>query len=270
MNRDALNALDQTVAIARARAGARVPVVGIAGPQGSGKTTLVQACAASQAGVAFFSLDDVYLSKQARQSLAMRVHPLFATRGPPGTHDVALFQATLDMLQKADPDSRTAIPSFDKVTDDVTLRSRWTQFVGRPNLILIDGWCLGAGTQDPAQLKAPVNKLEEREDPNAAWRNAVNDYLFTPYQEMFARLDAVLYLRPPGFEVVHDWRCQQEEGLLGRLLTAGDRTRIDRFIQHYERITRHMIEGGRRADIEICLDARRNVTEVRRFSQKRG
>jgi D-glycerate 3-kinase len=270
MNRDALNALDQTVAIARMRAGGRVAVVGIAGPQGSGKTTLVQACAASQPNVAYFSLDDVYLGKAARQSLAMRVHPLFATRGPPGTHDAALFQATLDALQKAEPDSRTAIPAFEKVADDIVPRVRWAQFTGRPNLILVDGWCLGAGTQTPAQLKAPVNKLEEQEDTNAAWRNAVNDYLFEPYQAMFARLDAILYMRPPGFEIVHDWRCQQEEGLLGRPLTDADRKRIAHFVAHYERITRHMIEGGRRADIEICLDARRNVTEVRRYSQKRG
>lgn len=265
MNRDALNALDQTIAIARRRAGARVPVVGIAGPQGSGKTTLVKACAALQSNVAHFSIDDVYLGQAARRSLAMRVHPLFATRGPPGTHDSDLFHATLDALQKADPDSRCAIPVFDKVTDDTLPRARWPSFRGRPNLILIDGWCLGAGTQDARELKRPVNSLEEKDDPNLAWRNAVNDFLFSPYQQMFARLDAILSLRAPDFGIVHDWRCQQEESLLGRSLTTKDKERIARFIQHYERITRHMMDGGRRADIEIQLDARRNVTEVRRI-----
>jgi D-glycerate 3-kinase len=265
MNRDALNALDQTIAIARKRAAGRVPVVGIAGPQGSGKTTLVSACAAMQVGVAHFSIDDVYLGQAARRSLAMRVHPLFATRGPPGTHDADLFNATLDSLQKADPDSRTQIPAFDKVTDDTLPRTRWTSFRGRPNLILIDGWCLGAGTQDPRDLKRPLNSLEENEDPNLAWRSAVNDFLFSPYQQMFARLDGILYLRPPDFDIVLDWRCQQEESLLGRSLTNKDKERIARFIQHYERITCHMMEGGRRADIEIQLDARRNVTEVRRI-----
>jgi D-glycerate 3-kinase len=265
MNRDALNALDQTVAIARKRAAGRVPVVGIAGPQGSGKTTLVKACASMTPGVAHFSIDDVYLGQAARRSLAMRVHPLFATRGPPGTHDVDLFNATLDSLQKADPDSRTQIPVFDKVTDDTLPRTRWTSFRARPNLILIDGWCLGAATQDVRDLKRPVNSLEEKEDPNVAWRNAVNDFLFSPYQQMFARLDAILYLRPPDFDIVLDWRCQQEESLLGRSLTGKDKQRIARFIQHYERITRHMMAGGRRADIEIQLDPRRNVTEVRRI-----
>jgi D-glycerate 3-kinase len=67
-----------------------------------------------------------------------------------------------------------------------------------------------------------------------------------------------------SFDIVHTWRCEQEEGLLGRPLTDGERARIARFIQHYERITRHMMSGGRRADIEVQLDPRRNVTEIRR------
>ena len=67
MNSDALNALDQVVAIARRRADGRVPVVGVAGPQGSGKTTLVKAYAAMHAGVAHFSLDDVYLDASLKR-----------------------------------------------------------------------------------------------------------------------------------------------------------------------------------------------------------
>lgn len=265
MNRDALNALDQAVAIARERAGNRIPVVGVAGPQGSGKTTLVRAYSAFHPGTAHFSIDDVYLGRQARQTLAARTHPLFATRGPPGTHDVELFHATLNGLQNSDPDSRTAIPVFDKVTDDRAQKNRWMPFEGRPYLILVDGWCLGAGTQTPDQIAKPVNSLEADEDRNSAWRNAVNDFLFDPYQQMFRRLDAIVYLRAPSFEIVHDWRCQQEEGLLGRSLAIADRERIGRFIQHYERITRHMMSGGRRADVEVQLDHRRNVAEVTRI-----
>jgi D-glycerate 3-kinase len=266
MNRDALNALDQTIAIARSRAGGRVPVIGIAGPQGSGKTTLVHACAALHGRIAHFSLDDVYLGQSARHALATRLHPLFLTRGPPGTHDVDLLTATLDALQSADPDSRTAIPAFDKVGDDVLPRPRWSVFDGKPSMILIDGWCIGAATQDWLELRKPVNSLEEGEDPNGIWRGAINDFLFTPYQPVFARFDGILYLRPPSFDVVLDWRCQQEEGLLGRALGIADRARIARFVQHFERITRHMMTGRRRADIEIQLDVRRNVSEVRRIA----
>ena len=265
MNSDALNALDQVVAIARRRADGRVPVVGVAGPQGSGKTTLVKAYAAMHAGVAHFSLDDVYLDASARRMLALKVHPLFETRGPPGTHDLALLRQTLDQLQRADPDTRTPLPAFDKVTDNPVPKAQRRVFAGRPQLILLDGWCLGATSQADAELLAPLNRLETEGDPRRHWREAVNDHLAQDYASVFELLDTTLYLRAPSFEVIFKWRCEQEEGLLGRPLTVEDRERIGRFIRHFERVTRHMMAGGRRALVEVQLDERRNVTEVKRI-----
>lgn len=265
MNRDALNALDQTVALARQRAAGRIPIVGVAGPQGSGKTTLVSAYAAFHPATAHFSLDDVYLDATARRTLSATVHPLFATRGPPGTHDLDLLNATLDALQTTDPDSRTPLPAFDKVTDNPLTRGSRPVYEGRPQLILIDGWCLGASAQSDAELATPINEIETKEDDRGKWRRAINEELTLPYALAFARCDAILYMRAPDFSVIHDWRCEQEEGLLGRDLTNADRRRIALFIQHFERITRHMMSGGRRADIEVQLDARRNVTEVKRI-----
>lgn len=270
MNRDALNALDQAVAIARERAGERVPVVGIAGPQGSGKTTLVAAYAAAHRGAAHFSLDDVYLPASHRRLLAQAVHPLFATRGPPGTHNLVQLTETIDELQEAGEGAQTFMPAFDKVTDNPVHATRKPVFRGKPSVILVDGWCLGATPQKPEQLAIPINDLEAKEDAKAVWRNEVNQNLGGGYQHDFARLDAILYLRAPSFEIVHDWRCQQEEGLLGHALTDADRQRVARFIAHFERITRHMMDGGRRADIEVQLDARRNVTEVKRVAPPTG
>lgn len=266
MNRDALNALDQAITIAKERAGDRVPVIGIAGPQGSGKTTLVRAYASAHKGVAAFSLDDVYLPSSYRRLIAESVHPLFTTRGPPGTHNLLQLNETLDDLQAAEGGSATQLPGFDKVTDNPLHLSGRPVFKGKPSLILLDGWCLGATPQADAELSASVNKLEGDSDAESVWRREVNDNLAGAYQDIFNRLDAILYIRAPSFEVVLDWRCQQEESLLGQSLTDADRARIARFIQHYERITRHMMAGGRRADIEIQLDEQRNVTEVRRLN----
>jgi D-glycerate 3-kinase len=265
MNRDALNALDQTVAIARQRAGGRIPIVGVAGPQGSGKTTLVSAYAAFHPATAHFSLDDVYLDAPSRRMLSATVHPLFVTRGPPGTHDLSLLSATLDALQATDPNSRTPLPAFDKVQDNPLPRSSRPIYEGRPQLVLIDGWCVGASAQSDAELATPINEIETKEDDRGKWRRAINEKLTLPYALAFARFDAILYMRAPNFGVIHEWRCEQEEGLLGRDLTSSDRRRIALFIQHFERITRHMMSGGRRADIEVQLDARRNVTEVKRI-----
>lgn len=264
MNRDALNALDQAVAIARERAGERPAIVGVAGPQGSGKTTLVKAYAAFHPRTAHFSLDDVYLPASYRRLIAQSVHPLFATRGPPGTHNLTQFEETLDDLIEAGEGAQTLLPAFDKITDNPVHAANRPVFHGKPSVILVDGWCLGATAQTDDALAAPVNALEAQHDKDAVWRKEVNANLAGAYQPTFARLDAIVCLQAPSFEIVHDWRCEQEESLLARDLTEGEQARIATFIQHFERITRHMIAGGRRADIDVLLDVHRNVTEVRR------
>ena len=266
MNAEALSALDQAVAIARERADGRVPVVGVAGPQGSGKTTLVAAYAAAHRDAAHFSLDDVYLPASYRRLIAQSVHPLFATRGPPGTHNLLQLNETLDELLEAKDGAQMFLPAFDKVTDNPLPSARLPVFRGKPSVVLVDGWCLGALPQSDAELAAPVNALEAEQDKDAVWRKEINANLAGAYQLTFGRLDAIIALQAPSFAIIQDWRCEQEAGLLGRDLAPADRERIARFIQHFERITRHMMGGGRRADIEVELDERRNVTAIWRIA----
>lgn len=257
----ALTALENVAALARARARGRAPLIGVAGAQGSGKSTLLAAYAASHPDAVVLSIDDVYLPPAARLDLAARVHPLLATRGPPGTHDLALLHAVFDGLIAGAP---TPLPRFDKLADAPFPRETWRTHEGAPCAILLDGWCVGALAQSAVELAAPINALEAEEDSGGAWRTFVNAQLAGPYREAFARLDAILALDAPDFSVVLDWRCEQEEGLLGRPLDAVGRTRIARFIAHYERITRHMLAGGRRADIVLRLDAQRQVIAAAR------
>ena len=264
MNSDALNALGQAVAIARERAGDRVAVVGVAGPQGSGKTTLVKAYAAFHPRTAHFSLDDVYLPSSLRRLIAESVHPLFATRGPPGTHNLVQLNETIAELTAAGEGAQTVLPAFDKVTDNPTHASHRPVFLGKPAVILVDGWCLGAIAQTDDELVSPANSLEAERDKHAIWRREVNANLAGAYQLSFDMLDAIVSLQAPSFAIIQEWRCEQEEGLLNRDLTDADRARVARFIQHFERITRHMMSGGCRADVEVQLDARRNVTEIKR------
>ena len=72
-------------------------VVGICGAQGSGKSTLTavlrKLLEMRGLRVASLSLDDLYLTRGERRELAARIHPLLATRGVPGTHDVELGKA---------------------------------------------------------------------------------------------------------------------------------------------------------------------------------
>lgn len=237
-----------------------IPLIGIAGAQGSGKTTLARA-AAERLGAAHLSLDDVYLTKTERQTLARQVHPLFAVRGPPGTHDLALLEATVAALRAAKPDSRTPLPAFDKLGDNRASRTDWPVFAGRPSAVLIDGWCLGATPQAETELDLPINALEVERDGDETWRRAVNAALTGPYAETFARFDAILFLKAPSFDAVLDWRCEQEAGLMGlplaEQLPPARRADMAVFIQHFERIARHMLAGGVRADVTITLDRQR-------------
>ncbi|MGO4408437.1 MULTISPECIES: kinase [unclassified Brevundimonas] len=237
----------------------RIPLIGIAGAQGSGKTTLAHA-AAEQLGAAHLSLDDVYLTKAERARKGRAIHPLFAVRGPPGTHDLALLDRTVAALRAAGPDSRTPLPAFDKLADDRRPEPDWPVFAGRPSAVLVDGWCLGATAQSDADLAAPINALEREQDGQGVWRRAVNAELAGPYAEAFARFDAILFLKAPSFDAVLDWRCQQEAELMGLApadLPAERRAELAVFIQAFERLTRSMLTGGVRADVAFELDRHR-------------
>jgi D-glycerate 3-kinase len=242
----------------------RPPLIAVVGAQGSGKTTLARA-AAERFGAVQISIDDVYLTRAEREALAREVHPLFVTRGPPGTHDLVLLRQLIDALSAAGPDDVTRIPDFDKRGDDRRPVADWRVARGRPSAILIDAWCLGALPEEAATLAEPVNALEADHDPEGAWRRAVNGFVGGAYADFIARFDAVLFLKAPSFDVVLDWRCQQEADLLGVApadLPAAERARLADFIQYFERVTRRMMDGGLTADVAVQLDRNRQPGSI--------
>ena len=238
--------------------GARV--FAISGVQGSGKSTLAaqlaQASEAQGLRTAVLSIDDVYLDRDARQALARDVHPLLATRGPPGTHDLALAFATLDALRDT---GAAALPRFDKPGDRRLPRRDWPR-VSRIDLVVLEGWFIGTPAEDEAALRAPINTLERNEDRDATWRRWCNAALARDYPALWARIDRLLFLQPPGFDIVPEWRWQAEQALHADdpSRPAMDRTGIDRFVQHYERVSRQALRTlPAIADTVIALDAAR-------------
>jgi D-glycerate 3-kinase len=240
-------------------------VVGICGSQGCGKTTVCKALTTrlSQSGlkVANLSLDDLYLPLAERKALAQRVHPLLRTRGVPGTHDVKLGVHTLSALAHA---GRVLVPRFDKAIDDRRPKGKWDSIEGPAQVVLFEGWCVGARPQTLEALDQPVNALEANEDVDGRWRRYVNDALGGEYQRLFGKIDLLVLLAAPSFDVVLKWRTQQEHEL--RAHTQGQSpgvmsdAELARFIQHYERLTRHiLIEMPGRADLVIRLAADRSV-----------
>lgn len=211
---------------------------------------------------AVLSIDDLYLTRAERLRLAEEVHPLLATRGPPGTHDVALGLRAMTAL--ATP-GETRLPRFDKAQDDRAPIDDWP-FVRTPvQCLIFEGWCVGALPQPAADLASPINALEREADPDGVWRRYVNDQLAGAYQRLFAPIDYLVQLRAPAFEQVLAWRGQQE----AELAAAGggpavmNHVQLIRFIQHYERISRWIdAEMPKRADAVVDLDAERDLQRL--------
>ena len=259
----------------RAQACSSPLIVGINGAQGTGKSTLTRflvALLGHEHGLksAAFSIDDIYLTKQQRQSLAADVHPMLATRGVPGTHDLALGMQVVDRLLKAEPDQSTAIPMFDKALDDRSPESSWPHFSGRPAVIVIEGWCVGAMPQAPAALENPINELERREDPDGVWRRYVNRQLATGYREFFSLIDLLVYIPVPRWELVYEWRLLQEQKLRTKCHEQGlddsavmEPAEVARFVQFYERVTRHSLsEMAARADFVLTMEADHRLSAI--------
>ncbi|MBN8813422.1 MAG: kinase [Sphingomonas sp.] len=232
---------------ARLRPGRRRPfVLGIAGAQGSGKSTIARALAA-RFGCPVLSLDDLYLDGAARQRLAETVHPLLRTRGVPGTHDVAAGLAAIESLAHGP----ALLPRFDKARDEPGSPER---VAGPAEMLILEGWCLGMRPQAAAELVAPINDLERVHDADGRWRRWVNARLAGAYQALWARIDQLVFLEAPGFDVVADWRIEQEHAARGPMSDA----EVRRFVQYYERLTRHMLRHGHAwADLTLHLDADR-------------
>ena len=234
--------------------GARI--IFIAGPQGVGKSTAMAALTAALPGSVALALDDFYLTRAEREALARDVHKLFATRGPPGTHDVALLMETLTRLMAAGPESHVRVPVFDKAADDRRAQADWSVVRGAPRVIFVEGWMMGVAA-DPAAAEAPPLNAVEAEDPDGTWRAYQEAQLAGSYARLWDMADAFIYLDAPGFASVHDWRIEQEEttmGLAPGTLDAARRDWVAGFILHYQRLTERLLDGERRPGAAIAVD----------------
>lgn len=237
----------------------RTAVLGLCGAQGSGKSTIaaatVRLLAAERLNAVALSLDDLYLGREARGWLAGQVHPLLAVRGPPGTHDVALGCAVLDALAG---EGEVALPAFDKATDERRPASSFPRVSAPLDVVIFEGWCMGAFPEPDARLARPVNALESAADADGRWRRHVDRQLAGPYQALFGRLDRLVLLAAPGFEVVTAWRIEQEHKLRARTGAGMTDAEVAHFVQHYERLTRWILdEMPGRADWTVPLAADR-------------
>lgn len=249
-------------------------VIGINGAQGSGKSTLGSILTTLlESGfnkkVACFSIDDLYKTGSERQQLAQTIHPLLATRGVPGTHDIQLGEIIIKKLKNQTSDTVT-IPVFDKAIDNRAPKSKWQNISLPIDFIIFEGWCVGAAAEDQQSLINPINSLEAEEDSNGRWRHFVNQQLATSYQSLFAEIDYLLMLKVPDMNCVYQWRLLQEQQLKAsnnatqlnqRLMSPAQ---LKHFIMHFERITHSTLEEmPHRADLVLSLNHNHQIQKVR-------
>jgi D-glycerate 3-kinase len=249
-------------------------LIGINGSQGSGKTTLaalLRAIFELRFGLHTIdlSIDDFYLPRDQRLRLAVEEHPLFATRGVPGTHDMPLMRKTLDALLHGK--GPVPIPRFDKATDDRAPEQRWQSVNAPLDMVILDGWCLGTPAQEEEDLATPVNRLEANEDPEGEWRRYVNQQIIDHYQPLYDQIDIWVMLEAPSFDCVYRWRLEQEKKLADSLADSELSNRVmspaelARFIQHYQRLTTHTLKMlPQRVHYLFELDAERNIRAATR------
>ena len=242
-------------------------IVGINGCQGSGKSTLAKFLAHYiqtnfLLNVTVLSLDDFYLSHDARKQKAQDIHPLFVTRGVPGTHNINLLSETLTRLSSHQ--TPVILPSFDKGIDDLLPVAQWQHLEKSPDIIIIEGWCWGVEPQNEQALAMPVNSLEAKKDPLGHWRRHVNECLTTHYLPLYGFVDHWLFLRAPSFAVVKSWRIEQEQALISNgAAKAMSSEEVEEFIQYFQRLTEHaLMTFHQKAHTVWWLDDHRHIKQV--------
>lgn len=245
-------------------------LININGAQGTGKSTLTAflgrvIATEIEITVAELSIDDFYLTRKDRQMLAEQVHPLFITRGVPGTHDINMLEDALDALTSHRP---FTVPRFDKSMDDRADHSLWTHYSEPLDVVIFEGWCVGSPAQSEDELASPINELEADEDTEGVWRHYANEQLENYHKRLFRNADLTIMLNAGDFERIYDWRRLQEQKL--RATTTGLNTQhvmndaeLKRFIQHYERISRHSLKYlPDQADIVLPVAENHSITGI--------
>jgi len=247
-------------------------IIGLAGGQGSGKTTVSSILTLIlqkyfKLNVFKVSIDDFYKTRRDRELLSKNKHPLLMTRGVPGTHDIDLLLNFFKKIKGKNFKS-IQIPTFNKAIDDRCPKSLWYKIKSKPDVVIFEGWCVGARAQSSSQLKNPINSLEKVYDQRAKWRTHVNNQLKTKYKVLFNQLDGLLYLKAKNFSLLREWRLKQERKL--RIKTKNKKNvkimsseDIINFMQTYQRITQQMFKDAlKRSSIIMNLNSSHQIEKI--------
>ena len=244
--------------------------LGFSGGQGSGKTTVAKILKIIlkkffKREIYVSSIDDFYKTLKDRNEMSHTIHPLFKTRGVPGTHDISLVKKFFDFIKKKNF-KKFKLPKFDKSMDDRLKKKYWSNIKKRPEIVILEGWCVGAKPQSNSIINKSINVLEKYEDKHLIWRKYANEKLKKEYKKLFAMIDHFIFMKIPNFNVVYKWRLLQEIKLRKKshsnkkIMSYNE---IKRFIMFYERITLQMIKDlSKSASVVIFLKTNHKIKKI--------
>ncbi len=247
-------------------------ILGLSGGQGSGKTTISSIISIIlskyfKLNVFKISIDDFYKTRKKRLELSKKVHPLLMVRGVPGTHDINIM---LDFFKRIKEKKFKSIklPRFNKATDDRYNKKLWYSVKRRPDVIIFEGWCVGAKAEQNYSLKTPINSLEKLKDQKQIWRRFVNKQLKSKYKKLYDQLNCLLFIKAKNFSLLRYWRIKQEKKLSlkskrsNKLKIMSDKEIIN-FMQTYQRITQNMFKSvPKYASIILNLNSNQQIKSV--------
>ena len=248
----------------------KTKIIGLTGGQGTGKSTIsnilkIVLKEAYGLETVIFSIDDFYKTAKERKKMSKKVSSLFLTRGVPGTHDTRMLYNCIKNLKNKNF-RKILIPKFDKSTDDRSSKDKWQKIRKKPDIVIFEGWCVGAIPQKKKDLINPINKLEKHLDDKKIWRQQVNLELKKNYKKIFKLIDKLIFLKVPSFRYVFKWRLLQEKKL--RITSKGKKTMTDKeiknFVMYYERLTKHMLKIlPNSADTIIRIDKKHRLKSIK-------
>ena len=169
---------------------------------------------------------------------------MLLTRGVPGTHDINMMLSFFKNV-KSKKFKRLKLPTFNKAIDDRFSKKHWYDLKVRPDVVIFEGWCVGAKSEKNNTLKKTINSMEKAKDQKQIWRKYVNQQLKLKYKNLYSQLNCLIYLRAKNFSLLQKWRLKQERKLWIKskiksnlkIMSRGD---VINFMQTYQRITQNM------------------------------
>jgi len=244
-------------------------ILGLAGGQGTGKTTISSIISIIlrkyfKLNVFTISIDDFYKTRKERLLLSQKIHPSLMTRGVPGTHDINIMLNFFKRV-RSKKFRKLKLPKFNKAIDDRYKKKLWYSITKKPDIIIFEGWCVGARAEKNSTLKKAINSLEKIDDKKLTWRKFVNHQLKSKYKKLYSKLNCLLFLKANNFSLLQQWRLKQEKKLWlknkkssnNKIMNKKD---VIKFMQTYQRVTQNMFKyAPKYASIILNLNSNHQI-----------